>query len=629
MTELAIEGGRPPTVDNLTTLFEREGPVGLDRPAALRIAMRVDLEIFVPEPPSGKLPDLGQRSTDAVGEVLSGIPAFRDLIPTFDERERTRKERETEEQTRIEDESRAVLQAIVALDWELTRNPPAEPDTLTVVIPSRMLPVDLRVFDSIRIQAWPFVRNAANETFEDRLDRCLPGDPGHFAGIVDNVETNRTEGTLTLTCRDLTAILTAEELNPKTIRGLNMKDPIEDLVAVIIEDSVPGGENWRVEQRGKLRTAIVRTPARLLSDEKKVRRTTQKVDLVAHTKVETGKVKELPNYEQRTVAEGLREGDLFEDMELLTVRKTESGKMETWQGRLPYNPAAFANETEYEVRNVTRMVTQRIPPKPTAVFGAQKQTVWGAITRACRKLSIVAEVTLSESGEPTVVLVDAEDYLDGRFFRWFERDGRRHRIVTYGRDLAELAESRDLTAGDRVDWVEVEAIDPDTGEVRRERFGKRRRGGHNSGQILQAHGFTDRKALKRLARAAWLNLNQGELQLGVEIDNPWTTGGGVDDPDLLQCAAGAIIEVAFASAQRFRGRSLEDILRGPPIYMPAQPARVLAKASERAEPSLVFQVAELVHSGSGEGSGEYRCSMNLQTLLDDGINPDELEVDDT
>jgi hypothetical protein len=591
--------------------------------------MRVDLEIFVPEAPSGKLPEIGQRATDAVGDVLAGIPAFQDLVPKREERDRARQQREAEEQERIEDDSRAVLQAIVALDWELTRNPPAEPDELTVTIPSRMLPVDLRVFDDIRIQAWPFVRNAANESFEDRLDRCLPGDPGAFAGIVDNVEVNRTEGTLTLTCRDLTAILAAEELDPKTIRGLNMRDPIEDLVAVIIEDSVPGGENWRVEPRGKLRTALVRTPARLLADEKKVWKVTQKVDLVAHTKVETGKVKELPNYEQRTVAEGLRESDFFEDMELLTVRKTESGKLETWQGRLPYAPAAFGNETEYEVRNVTRMVTQRIPPKPTAVFGHAKQTVWDAITRTCRKLSIIAEVTLSENGEPTVVLVDAEDYLDGRFFRWFERAGRRHRIVTYGRDIAELAESRDLTAGDRVDWVEVEAIDPDTGETRRARYGKRRRGGHNSGQILQAHGFTDRKALERLARAAWFGLNQGELQLGIEIDVPWTTGGGVDDPDLLQCAAGSIVEVAFASAARFRGRSLEDILRGPPIYMPAQPARVLARASERAEPSLVFQVAELVHSGSGEGDGSYRCSMNLQTLLDDGINPDELEVDDT
>lgn len=627
MTDLALEGGRPSADENLSTRFDREGPVGLDRPAALRIAMRVDLEIFVAELPSGKLPEIGQQSIDAVGEVLSGIPIFRDLTPTKEERAASRSEREAEEQQRIEDNRRAVLQAIVALDWELTRNPPAEPDVLTVTIPSRMLPVDLRAFDSMRIQAWPFVRNAASESFDDRLDRCMPGDPGHFAGIVDNVEVNRTEGTLTLSCRDLTAIPASIDLTPRTVRGLNMADPIEDIVAVILEDTIPGGENWKVEPRGKLRSSA-RRPAVLLADEKKEWRISQKVELVSHTVAGTPEVKEISD--QATVAEGLRESDLLGDMDLLTVRKDPDGKLRKWKGRVPYHPEFYDN-TEYEVRNVKRLVTVRVPPKPEVVLGSAKQTVWEGITRMCRKLSIIPEVTLSENGEPLVVLVDAEDYLDGRTFRWFERDGRRHRILTYGRDIAELAESRDLTAGDRVDWVEVEAIDPDTGETRRERYGKKRKhsGRQDAGQILQAHGFTDRVTLQKLARAAWYNLNMGELQLGVEVDIPWSTGGGVDDPDLLRCAAGSIIEIVFASAKRFRGRSLEDILRGSPVYMPAQPARVLAKASERAEPSLVFQVAELVHSGSGEGDGSYRCSMNLQTLLDDGIEPSELEVDDT
>jgi len=278
---------------------------------------------------------------------------------------------------------------------------------------------------------------------------------------------------------------------------------------------------------------------------------------------------------------------------------------------------------------VTRYVTVRVPPKPETVLGAEQQTVWDGIVRLCAKLSIIPEVTLAENGAPLIVLVDAEDYLDGRSFRVFRRGDRNHRILTYGRDVAELAESLDLTAGDKVDWVEVYAIDPDTGETRRERYGKVGRKGAGSGQLIPAHGIVDRNHLQRLARQIWSNLNKAQLQVGVEVDVPWTTGGGVDDPDLLQCAAGTLIELAFASAPRYRGRSLEDILRGPPIYLPAQPAKVLARASERAEPSLVFQVAELVHSGSGEGTGSYRCSLTLQTLLDDGVNPERLEVDDT
>jgi len=644
----AVEGGRPQPEENTAPPSGRSSPIGLDRPAALRIAYRVDLEIQLKEIPTGKLPEQGTEAIDAIADVLAGVPAFADLgFPTKEERREAEAERIAEIEKENTELETAIIQGIVALEWEHTRNPPSVADLLEVTIPSRFLPVDLRVPEAIRIQGWPFVWNTTAETFDDRLDRCQPGDPAHFAGIVDNIEANRKAGTLTLACRDLTAILLGREVSGATLRGLNMRSPAEDLCRELIDKSVPGGD-WDVETRGKLRTAS-RSPARILSDEKRKRVKRERLVLVNHLEYAKD-VEKLSYQESKTYGHSIidadgndvsefntAEGDTYNQ---LHTRKTEGGgTSEVRQWRVPHGTVitntAEHNASEYEVRTFTRTITIRVPPTTEAVFGSEKLTVWDAITKLCRKLSIIPEVALGADGSPLVVLVDAEDYLDGRFFRAFARydkelgKERKHRIVTYGLDVAELAESRDLTAGDRIDWVEVVAIDPDKGVTRRERFGKPGARAEGTGIQIPFHGTTKRSHLKRLARQAWHNANAGELQLSAEIDVPWTTGGGVDDPVLLQAAAGTIVEVAFAAAKRYRGKALEDILKGPPIFLPAQAAKALGRASERAAPSLVFQIAELVHSGSGEGAGAYSCALTLQTMLDDGLSPEELEAADT
>jgi hypothetical protein len=635
----ALEGGREGPEENARENSFRWHSDALDntftrRPAALRIACRVDLEIQVPKPPSGKLPEQIQAELDSLADVFEGIPAFEDVgLPTREERIEARREREEIEERENAEESVAVIQAIVALEWTHTRNPPSVADTFEVTIPSRHLPVDLRVFDQMRIQAWTFVRNAADESFDDRLDRCQPGDPGHFAGIVDNLEVNRKAGTLTLTCRDLTAIPLSREITGATLKGLDLKDPVDKLVEEIMELSVPGGELWKVEPRGRLQAAA-RTPVRVLSDEKRKRvRRKRKVltfDFDTSPTPEASSTEGKPYKAEMVVGKSGVKGFQSRHWRIgRLVGKLPASRVALIVGDLHLPKTPELAEPEFVDETYSKTVTVRVPPTTEGVFGSEKLSVWDAITKLCAKLSVIPEVTLAEDGSPLIVLVDAEDYLDARFFRAFERAGRKHRIITYGRDIADMAESRDLTAGDRIDWVECIAIDPDKGLTRRERFGKP--GGREAGSGLQLpfHGTTKRSHLKRLARQAWLNANAGELEISVEIDVPWSTGGGVDDPDLLQAAAGTIVEVEFAVAKRFRGNALEDILMKAPIFMPAHAAKVLGRASERSSPSLVFQVAELVHSGSGEGDGSYSCQITLQTFLDDGLSPQELEAFDT
>lgn len=642
----ALEGGREGPQERAASGFrfgalDQNRTLDIGRTAALRLAMRVDLEIQVPPQPSGVLPDIGAQTIAAIGDVLEGSPAFADVdFPSFEDRAIGERERAEADAVAVEESGTALIQSIVALEWEHTRNPPAVADLLTVTIPSRFLPIDLRVFDNIRIQAWPFVWAVTTESFQDRLDRCLPGDPGHFVGVVDNIEPERKAGRVTLTCRDLTAILLAREVSGRTMRGLDMRANLDVIIDDLIRLSVPGGDVWEVEPRGKLRT-MARSPFRILADEKRKKVTRQKVVLVNHLKYAKD-VEQLAPGEAYDPDDNLLFGG---DLEGVTYNQQHSaptaggGTSEVRQWRQPHGVLVVNQDqhdgSEYEVRNVTRTITIRVPPTPEQVFESEKMTVWAAIMKVCRKLGVIPEVSLAEDGSPLVVLVDAEDYVDGRFFRAFRRFDaelgreRAHRIITFGLDIAELAESRDLTAGDRVGWCEVIALDPDTGVTRRERFGKpgNREGG--TGIQIPYHGITNRTHLKRLARQAWLNANAGELQLAAEIDIPWTTGGGVDDPDLLQCAPGTLVEVVFAAAKRFRGNALEDILKSAPIYLPPQAAKVLGRASEAGNPSLVFQVAELVHSGSTEGDGSYSCSIALQALLDDGLNPEELETEDS
>lgn len=574
---------------------------------ALRMRARIDLHIAVPPAPQETTASNGPQSQPYdLGEIP--IEAAFDLAPPpFEEPTRKGERRYTYATETIEAEAprsegeTAVIQQLDGLSWEWGRNAPGKADTLRIDIRSSALPVDSRVIESARVVAWLYVHETTTETHRQRMKRCAVGDEGEFAGIVDNIEVNRLADRITLTCRDLTAIPLSREATPALLASLDLNQTIETVVADLLK-GFPGGEKWSVEPRGKIQ-GLERRPNFVLAEEKRVKR--------RYWKGEEG----------ITFVEGAKDDPLtIEFQNRIEVKEFKAQTADIKILHVDLLPVTY--------RRVAKIVTITVPPTVDSIFGSQSLTIWDAITRICQKLGIIAETTLAGDGSPCVVLVDGEEFLDGTVFRAFNRNGRNHRIITYGETISEFVESRDLTAGRKVDFVEIAAIDPDTGVTRRERYGRERvEAGAGGGIKIYAHGVTQRAHLKRLAKQAWLQANQGELQLSVGSQVPWTSGGGVNDPDLLGCGAGAMIEIGFKAAQRLRGQaSVEDILMRAGV--PEKAARILGRASERANPSLLFQAVELTHSYSNEGSGSYRCQFQLQTFLDDGLAPGELEAED-
>lgn len=582
---------------------------------AVRVRTRIDLYCHVPEQslPAVRRPvDLRPKFRDpSEREVVEGL-LERGVAP-----KRVRLKPESPEAVRSVDRygnptsniegDRALIAGLVALDLEWTRNPPAVADTFSIVVRGDALPVDLDLFSSIQVFGWLFVHEDAGEDLDQRQRRCRPGDPGCFGGIVDEIERDDAEGVLRLECRDFTAVLLAREAGPALIKSCDVAQPLPQIVEYLVR-AVPGGDNWVVETRGQVGG---KTLSQRLSEEK---RTLERKGFWSGVPIRRPEVKKtqarVPS--RRTLRFGGAGGRFDAGLDL---EQTEEPLSQVPVGPPPpvkrvYTPAKYKTKIQ--------------KPTPDRVFGTSKQSIWEAITKACSLAGVVAEVGVSSTGQPMVVLVDGLEIQQGTVFRAFERGKRKHRVVTHGADLGQLVERRQLTGGRRVRWVEVYSTDPVTGKTLRERFddgpaagtipgteGAAKEHSTDNGITLFAHGTHSAAELQHLARVAFSQVNRGELELTFSLQLPWTTGGSVFDADLLWCASGALMEVQFARADRFRGLQLEEALRR--LGVPREAAAKLARASERLQPSLVFQVAELMHTVGADG--EYRADIIAQRML--------------
>lgn len=572
----------------------------------VRVRTRIDLYVNLPEAFSSKLPGKLQRGLSRAFQDAASTRALAALGITVPEPSNTSQEDLAGE--------RAVIPGLEALELSWTRNPPAAADEFEITLRGDALPVDLRLFESIQVFGWLFVHEDPSEDLQVRKERLKPGDPGCFGGVVDKIGRDDADGTITLECRDFTAIL-GRDARPSVIDGLNLDQAIEGIVRDLV-DSVPGGNNWEISTRGELGDRD--TLSGMFSEEKKVR------------------VKESKRRKRIRVARSAAHDSVKMTKKLLAVPVTRRF-VEIIDGEVIRRAKPRSGPDAVEVAKILKShagrrrrrllgkwVTRLVPPTPDRIFGTKRMTVWDAITRATQLAGAVAEVGISHTGRPMVVLVDGLEIQEGRVFRAFERGGRKHRVVTHGADLAQLVEGRDLVAAKKVNWVEVYSTDAITGTTLREVFrdgefvetkerGRIKRQLADVGLTVFAHGVNNSEGLKRIARTVWAQVNRGELEASWSTLLPWTTGGGIFDPDLLACAPGALMEVQFARADRYRGLELEDVLKA--IGIPAPAARKLTVASERLKPSLLFQVGELTHTVGADG--EYRADLLVQTLLSD------------
>lgn len=590
---------------------------------AVRVRTRIDLYINLPRTLSSIIKARPPKSAEptATTDILAAS-----IKRVFEATEQTDN---TAQKDLIGE--RALIPGLLALELNWTRNPPAVADTFEITLRGDSVPVDLRVFESIQVFGWLFVHEDHGQDLLSRMEQLKPGDPGSFGGIVDKVTRDDADGTFTLSCRDFTALPLAREARPTVIDGINLDSPIEEIVEVLIT-SMPGGDQWIVTTRGDVGGG--RTLEERFTEEQKVKvknrrkRKKKKEETDAgkpaqaellHDKATTRKlIAALPTTAKVSIS---RDGTVTAGGVLIRDGSSDENRI------LEILKSATRSKKPRSYRPA-RYITQIVKPTPDRVFGTKKMTIWQAITKICQLVGVVAEVGISQSGRPMIVIVDQLEIQLGTVFRAFERGRRRHRVITHGADIAQLVESRDLVGAKRVNWVEVWSTDPVTGRTTRERysdgeFSETRGTGRgqplikrklaDAGVTVFAPGVNSSEQLQRLAKRIWAQLNRGELEVSFSTGVPWTTGGGIFDADLLTCASGALIEVQFARADRFKGLELEDVLKI--LGVPRKAARKLAEASQQLKPSLLFQVAEIVHTVSGDG--DYNAAVIAQTLLSD------------
>jgi Rieske Fe-S protein len=578
--------------------------------AAVRVRSRVDLYVNLPDKFSSKLPPRLQSELTEAFTELAASSVFKRLgiqVP-----------KPSPVATEDTAGDRALIAGLVAKELTWTRNPPSIADEFEITLRGDALPVDLRLFESIQVFGWIFVHDNYADDLDDAMSRLRPGDPGSFGGVVDTVERDDATGNITLSCRDFTTLLLAREVGPDVFNGIDMNQTLDAIVLTLVNE-VPGGDKWLVTPRGAV--AGLNAVSTKMAEEqrkKKKRGTWETIVVPDKNAISSIQVKEVEwngGTDQALVNKVMGRGTA-------KIKTTTYGDNRQKVELVPRStPESYSQRLAIKSKRVYRPAvyqTKVVKATPDRIFGSKRMSVWDAITRVCQLMGCVAEVGVSTSGNPMVVIVDGLELQDGQTLRAFERNGKRHRVVVHGDDIAQLVERRQLIGGPRVNWVEVYSTDPVTGRTLRERFddGGRDADGKrldSNGMTVFAHGANSSEALQRIARRVYAQVNRGELEVTFSSSLPWSSGGDVDDADLLWCGPGALVEMQFARADRFKGLELEDALKL--LGVPKGAARKLAEASERLKPSVVFQVAEIVHT-LGEG-GEYRADFIAQALLDD------------
>lgn len=315
---------------------------------------------------------------------------------------------------------------------------------------------------------------------------------------------------------------------------------------------------------------------------------------------------------------------------------------ETWRVETVGAAGNFSTLSTYSKREKVKPQAEGAPAEaPKRALGRRRSTIatllkgeklsaWEAICKICALLNAVPEVDVEPvSGFPRLRIIDALAAQASDLLRPFARGDQRERYMVVGHNVAVLEETLELGSGENMpDYVRVTTLDPDSGRAVSAVFpdeeassGKtaaqyRKWLEDSNGMQLAGDGVTNWDQLRRLAITAFEDSRKNELSLTLETWQTWSTGGGPDDPDLLDLGAGAAMNVRFVGFDRLDTTPV-DLLRRRGL--PPDVAAAIARAQERVFAGdaavLRFRVESVVHTLQLEGEPTYGCEMKLRTFL--------------
>lgn len=174
-------------------------------PEVSRLEACLELQFFLPQPPA------------AQPSPLAAITGISDEVQEIVRLTQIRPER---------------------VSW--TRNLPAVADELDVTFSASLLPVGLTALEGARVTVWLYEHQ--------QIWNCLPGQPGMFVGLADELSRDRSERTITLRCRDMTAVCLDAKISTAELKLIDISKSasLEGLVKLLLGFAGPFAADWKV-----------------------------------------------------------------------------------------------------------------------------------------------------------------------------------------------------------------------------------------------------------------------------------------------------------------------------------------------------------------------------------------------
>jgi len=398
---------------------------------------------------------------------------------------------------------------IIPYDCTVTLNSYRQADTASVTIPFRALPIDPRIIRALAIEIFmanldpgdyaeamgPIGASNPLPTAPDTVDPFTPSPSNQvFAGFVDSVEVNQDgDDTITLECRDQTAIFINGEVPQQALSGLPRDLPLDLVISqILIGDAKaqtlvqPPPLKWTVGQRQTLRGQRRQSAAALKAIGAKIATLTATasttLDPIANAEI-VAKIAEL-TAKQLALTSVLSEQTISEETQDAIPLLAQRFGLPGARGTQVVNETRFAVlPTIGELKGVKYFDSKGTAKKSPTAGARQRINYWDLITDLCVASGFICYIRRNVDGQaggvtgpPQLVISEPRTYYGDQAEPLRGGEGEvviladELREFSYGYNVDSIAVERNLTGKNAPIAIQVNARVAETNELVSARF---------------------------------------------------------------------------------------------------------------------------------------------------------------
>lgn len=505
------------------------------------------------------------------------------FLPSADTEEKTKKDIDFYAKTglvNITEKEYLRMSSVPVSSWELERNPISVPDRFELVTELVSFPFDPANLSEFRVQLR--LQDAAAPTF--------------FVGLVENIRVDASNGTVTLSGEDLTAILVNWQVSTGIVRQLNFQVSFFQLLRQIL-DMVPGCRNW---------------PLYIIDDEG-AQRDALSVQEVAQTK------------------------SAFQD----SMTGAERASIDELD-------KLFSLASDIVAKKISaNTLIKTLKSSNMAQNG--KISIWEIILKLCTLVGLVPEVATTKDGNPALAVISAIRVHTGSIV--WPKEATLYRTLDVSEQASGLKIEKKLIGQKAPDLVQVFSVDAVSRKVISATYGPavalaKKKVQVNPDKLAYqqasktqsieapqqsfvpdtvlpptvgldgvtivtqiAPGTMSLPELKELARLVWYSMAKRDYEVTLDLNAPWTSGGSKENPDMLYCRSGAGIFVSTPNP----GIPHDRVLRN--LGIPEEAISRYTQYMLKNPAPRLYQIRAIRH----RCRDRYTCELTLIPYLDSNL----------